>query len=277
MRLFLAKLIFVIYLGLSLQGCEALKNFNTESTEDEYSGWSEKKLHTTAEEALNSGNYQKAIKVYEALESRYPFGEYAAQAQLNIAYAYYKNDDAEAAIAAAERFIKIHPRNASVDYAYYLKGLANYNRGIGFLERFLPTDASQRDPGSARDAYENFKELLSRFPQSKYVADAKQRMVALRNNMAMHEVHIARFYLKRKAYIAAVSRASEVVSKYQRTPAVPYALEVMMEAYGKLGMNGLANDVTRVYTQNYPDGPPVPEFEKKTTAGKIWHFIGLEQ
>ena len=278
MRLFLAKFILIFCLGLLLEGCETLKNFNLESnTEDEYSNWSEKKLYTEAQEAMDSGYYQKAIKLYEALESRYPFGDYSAQTQLNIAYAYYKNDDSEAAIAAAERFIKINPRNTSVDYAYYLKGLINYNRGIGFLDRFLPTDSSQRDPGSARDAYENFKELLSRFPQSKYASDAQQRMIALRNNMAMHEVHIARFYLKRKAYIAAVNRANEVVSKYQRTPAVPYALEVMKEAYRKLDMDQLANDVERVYAHNYPDGPPVPEYEKKTMASKIWHFIGLEK
>ena len=278
MRLFLVKSIIVFCLALSLPGCEAFKNFKLESSSpDEYKDWSEEKLHTTAKESMDNGNYQKAIKLYETLESRYPFGDYAAQAQLNIAYAYYKNDDSEAAIAATERFIKIHPRNPSVDYAYYLKGLINYNRDIGFLERFIPTDASQRDPGSALDAYDNFQELLNRFPQSKYAPDARQRMIALRNNLAMHEVHIARFYMKRKAYIAAVNRAGEVVAKYQRTPAVPYALQVMQEAYEKLGLVEMANDVTRVYSQNYPDGPPVPEYEKKTVASKIWHFIGLEE
>ena len=278
MRLFLAKFLFAFCLVLSLSGCEALKNFKLESSSaDEYQDWSEKKLHTTAKEAMDSGNYQKAIKLYETLESRYPFGDYAAQAQLNIAYAYYKNDDSEAAIAAVERFIKIHPRNPNVDYAYYLKGLINYNRDIGFLERFIPTDASQRDPGAARDAYDNFQELLNRFPQSKYAPDAKQRMIALRNNLAWYEVHIARFYMKRKAYIAAINRASEVVAKYQRTPAVPYSLQIMQEAYDKLGLVELANDVTRVYALNYPDGPPVPEYEKRTIASKIWHFIGLEK
>ncbi|MGR9115758.1 MAG: outer membrane protein assembly factor BamD [Gammaproteobacteria bacterium] len=278
MRLFLAKSILAFCLVLSLPGCEALKNFKLESdSSGEYNNWSEEKLHTTAKKAMDGGNYQKAIKLYETLESRYPFGDYAAQAQLNIAYAYYKNDDSEAAIAAAERFIKIHPRNPSVDYAYYLKGLVNYNRDIGFLERFIPTDASQRDPGSALNAYDNFQELLNRFPQSKYVPDAKQRMIALRNNLAMHEVHIARFYMRRKAYLAAANRAGEVVSKYQRTPAVPYALQIMQEAYDKLGLVELANDVGRVYNQNYPDGPPVPVYEKKTLASKIWHFIGLEE
>lgn len=279
MRLFLIHSFFIIILSLTLQGCETLKNFSFEGSggTDEYKDWSEEKLHTSAKEAMDDGYYQKAIKMYETLESRFPFGDYAAQAQLNIAYAYYKNDDAEAAIAAAERFIKIHPRNPSVDYAYYLKGLVNYNRDIGFLERFLPTDTSQRDPGSAREAYNNFQELISRFPDSQYVPDAQQRMIALRNNMAMHEVHAARFYLRRKAYIAAVSRAAEVVNNYQRTPAVPFALEVMIEAYKKLGMETLANNASRVYELNFPDGPPVPERDTQTIAGKIWDFIGFDR
>lgn len=278
MRLFLAKSFLVISLALFLQGCETLKNFNFESTStDEYKDWSEEKLHTSAKEAMDEGYYQKAIKMYETLESRFPFGDYAAQAQLNIAYAYYKNDDADAAIAAAERFIKIHPRNPSVDYAYYLKGLVNYNRDIGFLERFLPTDTSQRDPGSARESYDNFQELINRFPDSQYIPDAQQRMIALRNNMAMHEVHVARFYLRRKAYIAAVNRASEVVNNYQRAPAVPFALEVMIEAYKKLGMDTLANNAARVYELNFPNGAPIPEHDYKTLAGKAWHFIGLEE
>lgn len=278
MRFFLGKFLLSLFILAIIPGCETFKNF-TKSSEpvDEYRNWSEKKLHTTAKESLDNENFQKAIKLYETLETRYPFGDYAAQAQLNLAYAHYKNNDSESAIAAAERFIKINPRSPVVDYAYYLKGLINYNRDIGFLERFIPTDASQRDPGSARDAYDNFQELITRFPDSKYVPDAQQRMIALRNNLAMHEVHIARFYMKRKAYIAAANRAGEVIAKFQRTPAVPYALEIMKEAYEKLGMVELANDAARIYAQNYPDGPPIPEYSKKTIASKVWHFIGLDR
>jgi outer membrane protein assembly factor BamD len=196
---------------------------------------------------------------------------------LNIAYAYYKNDDPDAAIAAADRFIKIHPRNTSVDYAYYLKGLVNYTRDTGFLERFLPTDQSQRDPGNAREAYDIFSNLVTRFPESQYVPDAKQRMIALRNNLAMYEVHVARYYMKRKAYIAAANRAGGVVEDYPRTPAVPYALQVLQDAYTKLGMLDLAKDTERVYTQNYPDGPPVLEFKKSTVIHQIWDYIGLDK
>lgn len=245
--------------------------------ENEYAGWNTEKFRTEAQKSVDSGNYDKAIKLYEALESRYPFGESSAQTQLDIAYAYYKNAEPESAIAAADRFIKMNPRNPHVDYAYYLKGLVNYNRDIGFVDRFLPTDTSQRDPGSAREAYRNFEELIRRYPNSRYLADARLRMIALKNNLAMHEVHVARYYMKRKAYIAAANRASGVIEHYQRTPAVPYALQVMQEAYTELGMKNLANDTKRVYEQNYPDGSPVPEFKNVTFSHRVWDFIGFDQ
>ncbi|MDO9106349.1 MAG: outer membrane protein assembly factor BamD [Methylovulum sp.] len=282
MRLILIKIIFICFLGAALQGCGALgdwfsKDSDSSDSEEEYGGWNSEKFRSEAKKAVDSGNYEKAIKLYEALESRYPFGEFSAQTQLDIAYAYYKNSDPESAIAAADRFIKINPRSPSVDYAYYLKGLVNYNRDIGFIDRFLPTDTSQRDPGSARDAYNNFDELIRRFPGSKYVPDARLRMIALRSNLAMYEVHVARYYLKRKAYIAAANRASGVIEKYQRTPAVPYALQVMQEAYTQLGLKDLAHDAHRIYEQNYPDGPPVPEHKNSTVSHRIWDFIGLEK
>ncbi len=281
MRLIFVKFLFIFCFALSLQGCGTLKDvFSSDSNSseaDEYVGWNAEKFRNEAKKAVDSGNYDKAIKLYEALESRYPFGDSAAQTQLDIAYAYYKNGDPDSAIAAADRFIKINPRNTHVDYAFYLKGLVNYNRGIGFIDRFLPTDTSQRDPGSARDAYENFAELIRRFPASKYLYDARLRMIALKNNLAMHEVHVARYYMKRKAYIAAANRASEVIKKYQRTPAMPYALQVLQEAYTQLGMQNLAQDVKQVYTQNYPDGPPIPEHKDATVSHRVWDFIGLEK
>jgi outer membrane protein assembly factor BamD len=282
MRFNLIKFLFICCLGLSLQGCETLKSLSSFSgsdseSEDEYVGWNAEKFRTEAKIALDAGSYDKAIKIYEALSARYPFGDESAQTQLDVAYAYYKNNDPEAAISAADRFIKINPRSDSVDYAYYLKGLVNYNRDIGFIDRFLPTDASQRDPGNARQALENFSELIRRFPRSKYVADSQLRMIALNNNLAMYEVHVARFYMKRKAYVAAANRAKTVVEKYQRTPAVPYALEVMKDAYTQLDQPDLAQDVARVYDLNFPNGPPVPEHKDATFSHKVWDFIGLEK
>jgi len=279
MRLFLLKFIIFSSLALSLQGCETLKKLgpSDSASDKEYVDWDAKKFHDKAKSAMDAENYQKAIKLYETLEARYPFGDYAAQTQLNIAYAYYKNDDPEAAIAAADRFIKIHPRNASVDYAYYLKGLVNFNRSIGFIERFLPTDASQRNPSNVKESYDNFEVLVKRFPQSKYIPDAKQRMLSLRNNLAMYEVHVARFYLKRRAYIAAANRGGYVIKEYQRTPAVPYALQVMEQAYTHLGLDDLAADAKRVYEQNYPDGPPIAEYKETTFVHQMWAFFGLDQ
>ncbi|WAK01951.1 outer membrane protein assembly factor BamD [Methylobacter sp. YRD-M1] len=279
MRLILIKFLFICFLSLTLGGCETLKELTAGDTDttDEYVDWNAEKFRKEAKAASDSGNYEKAIKLYEALEARYPFGEEAAQTQLDVAYAYFKNDDPEAAIAAADRFIKINPRSPAVDYAYYLKGLVNYNRGIGFIDRYLPTDTSQRDTSSAREAYDNFAELLRRFPDSKYVPDAKQRMIALNNNLAMHEIHVARFYMKRKAYIAAVNRANYVVEKYQRTPAVPYALQILKEAYTELQMPDLAADAARIYDLNFPEGSPEPEYRSSTLSQKIWDFIGLEE
>jgi outer membrane protein assembly factor BamD len=279
MRLLLVRTILLVSLAGLLQGCETLNIFSGKSTqksEDEYKDWDEKRFHDEAKAALDDKSYQKAVSIYEAQESRYPFGDYTPQAQLNIAYAYYKHDDAEAALAAADRFIKTHPRNPHVDYAYYLRGLINYNRDIGFLDRFLPTDASQRDPGGARDSYDNFQELITRFPKSQYVDDAKQRMIALRNNLAMYEIHVADFYMRRKAYVAAANRANHVVKEYQRTPAVPMALQIMQEAYRKLGMNDLAADAERVYALNYPNGSPQGDYKSDSRMQKIWDSLGLD-
>ena len=278
MRLLLIKILSIVFFCLSIQGCETLRDFSfTDKEEDEYAEWSAEQFNSKADKEMEAENYAKAIKLYEALETRYPFGEFAAQTQLNVAYAYYKNNEPEAAISAAERFIKIHPRNPSVDYAYYLIGLVNYNRDIGFMQRYLPTDASQRDQSNTQIAYDSFAELIRRFPESKYVPDAKQRMIALRNTMAMHEVHIARYYFRREAYVAAANRSSYVIEKYQRTPAIPYALQVLQDSYTKLGLDDLANDTARVYELNYPEGPPYPEFSKSTFSHKVWDFFGFDK
>jgi outer membrane protein assembly factor BamD len=281
MRLILIKFSFIFFLTLSLQGCgtiqELFSSDSKSSDENEYADWTAQKFRSEAKSAVDSGSYEKAIKLYEALESRYPFGEESAQTELDIAYAYFKNNDPDSAIAAADRFIKMNPRNPGVDYAYYLKGLVNYNRGIGFIDRFLPTDTSQRDTSTARDALKNFEELIRLFPHSKYIVDARSRIIALKNNLAMYEVHVARYYLKRKAYVAAADRASTVIEHYQRTPAVPYALQVLQEAYTNLNLLDLAKDVTRVYELNYPNGPPVLEHENATLSHKVWDFIGLEK
>jgi outer membrane protein assembly factor BamD len=283
MRLLLVKILFLTSLIWILSGCETLEGLtgkdssSSKEKEDEYAGWDEKKFLDQAKEALNNKSFNKAVSLYEALESRYPFGDYAPQAQIDVAYAYYKNDDPEAAIAAADRFIKTHPRNPHVDYAYYLKGLVNYNRGIGFFDRFLPTDSSQRDPGNARDSFDNFQDLIRHFPNSQYAPDAKLRMTALRNNLGMYEIHVADFYMRRKAYEAAVNRANFVLKEFPRTPAVPPALQIMADGYRKMGLEDLAADADRVYKLNYPNGAPVGNYRDEGFIQTLWDFMGMDR
>ncbi len=252
----------------------------TPKSQDEYQDWTDERFYQEAKEALTKESYQRAIKLYENLETRFPFGHYATQAQLDIAFAYYKQNEPEAAIAATDRFIKLHPRNPHVDYAYYLKGLVNYNRSIGFLERFIPTDSAQRDPGAARDAFKDFMLLIDRFPTSRYNEDARQRMIALRNNLAMNEIHVARYYMKRHAYVAAADRGIYVVEKFQQTQAVPLALKIMEAAYKKMGMDDLAADAARVFEMNYADGIPnsnISEVRDASVAEDVWDFLGLDE
>ena len=281
MRLILNKILFICCLCLILTGCSTFKDLfsrDSKAADDaEYAEWTAEKFRTEAKKEVEKSNYEKAIKHYQALETRYPFGAESAQTELDIAYAYFKNNEPESAIAAADRFIKINPRNSAVDYAFYLKGLVNYNRGISFVDRFLPTDTSQRETSGASDAIKNFEDLIQRFPNSKYIADSRLRMIALKNNLAMHEVHIARYYIKRHEYVAAANRATTVIEKYPRTPAIPYALLALNEAYTNLNQAELASDAKRVYDLNFPNGPVILEQATSTFSHKIWDFIGLDK
>jgi outer membrane protein assembly factor BamD len=261
-------------LALALSACSWLT-----SQKDETEHWSANRLYSEAAQELDAGNYKRAVELYEKLESRYPFGRYAMQSQLDVAYAYYKAEEPESAIAAADRFIKLYPQNRYVDYAYYLKGIVNYNRSVGFLDRYIPTDASQRDPGSALDAFQDFAELVRLFPDSKYARDARQRMIYLRNNLAKNEVHVARYYMKRQAYVAAANRCNYVIERYQRTSAVQDALELLIDAYKKLGEDKLAADAERVLTLNRQAGrllDDTPAPGEVSLGRKIWDYVGLD-
>jgi len=239
-------LLFVLILAVS--GCSWFKD-----QVDETSDWSANQLYSEAKEKLSEKNYEKAIEYLEILQARYPFGRYAQQAELEIAYAYYKFEEPDLAIAAADRFIKIYPRHPNVDYAWYLKGLTNYNRGKSIVGKYLPQDPSERDTFTMRAAYDDFSQLVKLYPNSPYAIDASQRMIHLRNNMALYEIHVADYYMRRKAYVAAASRGEYVIENYQRTPAVPDALVVMARAYRILGVEDLENDAIRVLRLNYPD------------------------
>jgi outer membrane protein assembly factor BamD len=259
-----------------LSGCGLLPK-----EKDKTLGWSANKFYAEAHEALQGGDYEQAIEYYEKLEARFPFGRYAMQAQLDVAYAYYKFEEPESAIAALDRFIKLHPQNPNVDYAYYLKGIVNFNRSLGFIERFIPTDSSQRDPGAALDSFNDFSELVRKFPASKYSADARKRLIYLRNNLARHEMHVAHYYMTRGAYMAAANRCVHVLEKFQRTPAVKDALITMIEAYDKLGLDKLSADAQRVLAANEAKGyfdslEPDPE-AKKALGRIIWDYLELDK
>lgn len=222
---------------------------------DETKNWSASKLYYNAKESLDSGDYEKAVKTYEKLEARYPYGAYAQQAQLEIAYAYYRDNEPVSAVAACDRFIKLHPQHPNVDYAYYLKGLANFVEDQSLLARLSDQDMSERDPKAAREAFESFKELAQRFPESKYTPDAVARMKYLVNALAAHEVHVGRYYYKRGAYVAAANRGKYVLEHYQQSPALEEALVIMAHSYDKLGLDDLREDTLRVIRKNFPDSP----------------------
>jgi outer membrane protein assembly factor BamD len=211
------------------------------------------KLYAEAKDALDGGQYDLAIKRYETLEARFPYGRYSQQGQLEIAYAYYKQADQTSAVAAAERFIKLHPNNPNVDYAYYLKGLAYFNEDLGFLGRISRQDRTERDPKSAREAFDAFKDLAQRYPESKYTPDALARMKYLINALASHEVHVARWYVRRGAYVAAANRAQYALKNYPEAPAQEEALLIMIRSYDALGMTDLRNDAERIVRKNFPN------------------------
>jgi outer membrane protein assembly factor BamD len=223
------------------------------SSDDQFQGSTEEFLYNEAVDALRRNAFNEAITDFQQLEALFPFGQYAAQAQIELVYAYYRAGEAESARAAADRFIRLYPDDENVDYAYYMKGLAFYTEDASMLGRFLPTDPSKRDPGNARESFTDFAQLITRFPNSPYAADARARMIYLRNLLADYEIHVAEFYIERQAFLSALNRAKYVVENYQEAPAVPRALEIMTEMYLRLGLNDLANNSLQILATNYPE------------------------
>jgi outer membrane protein assembly factor BamD len=251
---------------LSLTGCGLLP----EDT-DETLAWSANKLYAEAKDAMNEGLYDKAVKYYEKLEARYPYGRYAQQAQLEVAYAYYKQYEPASSISACERFIRLHPNHPNIDYAYYLKGLVNFNEDASIFSAIGSQDLSERDPKSAREAFDTFKELITRFPESKYASDARQRMDFLVNSLAAHEVHVAAYYMRRGAYVAAVNRAQAAIKTYPGTPANEKALAILVQAYEALGIKDLRDDAERVLKKNFPNTRYLTgDQETKAAWWKLW-------
>ncbi len=255
--------LFIILLALLvLPGCFLLPEIR-----DETEGWSANKLYTQAKEALNESDYDQAIRYFEILQGRYPFGRYAQQAYLDMGYAYYKFGEPDSAIATLDRFIRTYPRHPFVDYAYYLKGRANFDRTAGLLDRVLPRDPTKTDRGAGLQSFQDFSALVERFPDSKYSDDARQRMAFLRNSLAEYEIHVADFYMRRGAYVAAANRGRYVLENYSRAPAAEDALAIMTRAYIALDMRDLAQDAIRVLKLNHPESRHLSDLNAALASG----------
>mgnify|MGYP000521875555 FL=1 len=233
------------------------------STDKHPEDLSEREFYEQAREAIEDNNFLIASERLQQLESRYPFGDYAEQAQLELIYTQHMMSDMEGALSSAERFIRLHPLHEQVDYAYYMRGLSVYELGFNFVERYTPSEQARRDPTPFRDAFNHFDELLRRYPDSQYNEDAQKRMIFLRDRLAQYEVGVGRFYLKRHAYLAAAQRGERVMLGYQGTSAVADALALQIEAYGLLGQDLEAKQALALLNKNYP------EHEQLTEEGKF--------
>ena len=223
------------------------------TSDDKTSTWSPNKIYAEAKDELSSGSYDKAIPLFEKLEGRAAGTPLAQQAQLDKAYAQFKSNDQASAVATLDRFMKLHPASPAIDYALYLKGLVNFNDNLGVLSFVSRQDLSERDQKAAKESFEAFKELAARFPDSRYTPDARARMTYIVNSLAQYEVHVARYYYSRGAYVAAINRAQNALTDYQDVPALEEALFIMLRSYDALGLTGLAGDTRRVMEKTYPN------------------------
>ena len=253
-------------LALTLAGCGLFGE-----KKDARKDWTAADYYKAAKEEFDNHNWDSSIKLYEALESKFPFGRFAQQAQLEVAYAYYKQGDSAQAISALDKFIKLHPNHPNLDYALYLKALVNFKEDLGPMARVISQDLADRDPKAARESFEGFKELVTRYPESKYTPDSRERMVYLVEALARQEIHVARYYLSRGAYLAAVNRAQDAIVKFPNSPIHREALEVMIEGYDRMGMAALRDDARRVLQKNYPADRMAGEGENRTKPWwKFW-------
>jgi len=236
-----------LLLAVALGGCSLFKD-DTDKRKD----WTATQFYQAAKEEFDAKNWEAAIKLYEQLESKFPYGRFAQQAELEVAYAYFKQGETAQALSALDKFVKLHPNHPNLDYAIYLKGLVNFKEDLGILARWISQDLADRDPKAARESFEAFKDLVTRFPDSRYAPDASERMAYLVEALARHEVRVAQYYLSRGAYVAAISRAEDAITRFPNSPTHREALDVMVEAYDRMGMAELRDDSRKVLAKNYP-------------------------
>lgn len=263
----IALLLSLLFALTLLSGCAG-----SDGNKDDTDIWSEAKLYSEATDKLNDADFAKCGKYFEKLEARFPFGLYSQQAQINAAYCYWKAQEQTQALVAIDRFIKLHQGSPNLDYAYYLKGLITFNDDLGWLGKFTGQDLSERDPKAAKEAFESFKVVVERFPNSKYTPDALDRMRYIVNSLAEADVIVARYYYQRGAYLAAANRAQLVIRDYDRAPAVEEALYILTKSYEKLGMTQLSNDAARVFKLNFPDSEMMLTGQRVKKERRWWQF-----
>lgn len=256
--------LFALLLALGVGGCGLLPEVREETAD-----WSAERLYRTAHDTMLEGNYTRAIRLFETLEARFPYGRYAQQAILESAYANYRAGETATAVAACDRFIRTYPNHPNVDYAYYLKGLVHFREDQGLLGYVYELDLSEREPKGMRESFVAFKELVTKFPDSRYAQDATDRMRYLTNSLALYEVKVARYYLNRGAFLAAVNRAQSAIVSYPRTPANEEALDVLVKSYDKLELPQLRDDSARILKQTFPNSPYVTG-ESTKPWWKLW-------
>jgi outer membrane protein assembly factor BamD len=267
----LSRLAFLV-LVLALAGCSI---FSRDRKGDPLDTMPVEQLYDRGVNALDSGNFDMAARTFQRLVARFPFGPYTEQSQLNLAYAQFKDDKPEDAYSTINRFIKTYPTHRHVDYAYYLRGLINFDRSGGFLERHVGLDMATRDQSNVRQSFDDFGALVNRYPQSRYAPDARQRMVHLRNMMARSDLGIALYYLKRGAYVAASNRAKDIIETYPQSPQAGDALAVMMLSYAQLGQEKLSGDARRVLELNYPQHPALKGDDWPDYRSNWWKLVPL--
>ena len=231
--------------ALLMAGCSS-------TTVDKTANWSPNKIYAEAKDEVDSGAFDKAVPLFEKLEGRAAGTPLAQQAQLDKAYAQFKAGEKPNAIATLDRFMKLHPASPALDYALYMKGVINFNDDLGMFSFMTRQDLSERDQKAAKESFESFKEMVTRFPESRYAPDARQRMNYIVNSLAQYEVHVARYYYSRGAYLAAINRAQLALADYREVPALEEALYIMVKSYDALGLTQLRDDAQRVLTTNYP-------------------------
>ena len=265
--LILTLFFFASTSALLLSGCAG-----SDGQKDDTDKWSETKLYSEATDKLNDADFAKCGKYFEKLEARFPFGTYSQQAQINAAYCYWKAQEQAQALVAIDRFIKLFQGSPNLDYAYYLKGLITFNDDLGWLGKFTGQDLSERDPKAAKEAFESFKVVVERFPNSKYATDSLDRMRYIVNSLAEADVIVARFYFQRGAYLASANRAQLVIRDYDRAPAVEEALYILVKSYERLGMQDLSSDANRVLVLNFPDSQIMQTGQRVKKEREWWQL-----